>query len=384
MSSKNYQKLYSLLGKYVQRDDKKEFQKFKNTSPKSKRNNIVEKIGEEFFEQIKDKYGKKIKDPFFDEKFLAWIYSNPKNRAIYGIFLEIKSDIEDQEGGCGCMMGKYKVTRGGGCSCGSNPYDDDYRGGMKGILKIPGTPSPKKGCKVNFDQWTFVAQVPNNDCPKNRRVRMYKKVDEDGVRVRLWACPPNMKEYQTKNGQRCCKKVEKIGRFKIEEVPDNAAQLGGYVMELHSINNKLNVLGNKLKGGTGKGKKTKQRRMNVDDLLQKAEISKKRKKELDAFMQNLGVWKEDTTLKITRPKKVSFGDVEVKFIPGIDCPKERRPHMEKNGHKKCYKGEGMYITKNGFECCREAQQLYKEYLKKQKLLKKLVKKGGYKFDYTIN
>ena len=380
MSKNNFDKLHLLLGKYVQKDDKREYDKFKSTSPKSKRNNIVEEIGKEFFTQIKQKYGKKVSDPFFDENFISWLYSNPKNRVIYGIFLEIKSDIEAQQGGCGCMMGRYKVTRGGGCGCGSNPYDDDYRGGMKGILKLPNTPSPRKG-NVNFSEWTYVAQIPNNDCEHSRRVRMYKKVDEDGVTVKLWACPPNMKEYQTKNGQRCCKKVQKVGRFKIEEIPDNAAQIGGYVMELHSINRQLNKLGKKL-GGTGK--KTKPRRMNVDDLLKQAEISKKRKKELDAFMQNLGVWKEDTSLKITRPKKVSFGDVEVKFIPGIDCPKERRPHMEKNGHKKCYKGEGMYITKNGFECCKEAQQLYKDYIRKQKLLKKLVKRGGYKFDYRIN
>ena len=380
MSKKNFDKLYLLLGKYVQRDDKREYDKFKNTSPKSKRNNIVEEIGKEFFSQIKEKYGKPIKDPFFDENFISWIYSNPKNRVIYGIFLEIKSDIENQQGGCGCMMGKYKVTRGGGCGCSSNPYDDDYKGGMKSILRLPGSPSPKKGCNVEFSEWKYVAQIPNNDCKPSRRVRMYKKIDEDGIKVKLWACPPNMKEYQTKNGQRCCRKVEKIGRFKIEEVPDNAAQIGGYIMQLHGISNKLNKLGHKL-GGTSKNKKG---RMNVDNLLKQAQITKEKKKKLDEFMRSMGVWKESEPLKINRPKKVTFGDVEVKFIPGIDCPKEKRPHMEKNGKKKCYKGEGMYMTKNGFECCKEAQLLYKEYLKKQKELKKLVKKGGYKFDYKIN
>jgi hypothetical protein len=75
------------------------------------------------------------------------------------------------------------------------------KSGLKEIVKVK---SQVGG--VKFREKVTVKLIPENDCPYERRMRLHRFYDEEGVKQKLWKCDNDQEEYTTENGFPCCKR----------------------------------------------------------------------------------------------------------------------------------------------------------------------------------
>ena len=99
------------------------------------------------------------------------------------------------------------------------------KSGLPQIIKIKkskkGGGILKKNAKnqyssVFFDDNVNVIETDFNDCPKGRRLKEVRKLDDEGVKIKHRGCKSWEIEYKTPRGYPCCKnKKEKFEEFSI-------------------------------------------------------------------------------------------------------------------------------------------------------------------------